>query len=104
MMKPTRRAQPGHRPDQMIQVTTAAGQRCRFRGVVESIRERSDGGGLMGYFYYQQSQWRVHRLACGEWMGVDQQGKRIAISHWLIDVELAEKAKAKGTGVNDGDE
>ena len=103
-MKPTRRAIPGHRHDQMIQVTTAAGERCRFRGVVEGIRERSDGGGLMGYFHFQQFQWRVHRLACGEWMGVDQQGRRINISHWLIDVELAEKAKAKGTGGDNGDE
>ena len=104
MKKPTRRAMPGHRHDQMVQVTTAAGERCRFRCVIEGIRERSDGGGLMGYFHFQQSQWRVHRLACGEWMGVDQQGKRIAISHWLIDVELADKAAAKGKAVNDGDE
>jgi len=106
VMKPTRRAMPGHRHDQMIQVTTAAGERCRFRGVVEGIRERSNGAGLMGYFHFQQSQWRVHRLACGEWMGVDQEGRRINISHWLIDVELADKAAAlagKETG-GDNDE
>jgi hypothetical protein len=77
-----------YRHNQIIQVTTASGSRFCYRGTIEAIRERSNGAGLMGYFHFQQSQWRVHRLACGEWMGVDADGKRTAISHWLLDEEI----------------
>lgn len=77
-----------YRHDQIIQVTTSAGTRFCYRGTVEGIRERTNGAGLMGYFHFQEAQWRVHLLACGEWMGVDQNGKRVDIRHWLLDQEI----------------
>lgn len=73
-----------YRKDQQIQATYSDGTRWCLWGTVEAIRERPSGG-LTGYYHYQELQVRVNQIPSGEWMPVDNEGKRIELRHWQLD-------------------
>jgi len=73
-----------YRQDQQIQATYADGTRWCVWGTVEAIRTRP-GGGLTGYYHFEEIQVRVNQVPSGEWMPVDAEGKRIELRHWLLD-------------------
>ena len=86
---------PDYRKNQCVQVTLANGRRVKWRTVVESVRANARGQ-LVGYVHYEQHQWRVRQITGAEgdeWIGVNEDNKRIDITHWLLDAYFDEQWK-----------
>lgn len=76
-----------YRTNERVQVLFDDGRRFSWPTTVEKIRKNAQGQ-LVGYVYYNQFEWRVRQLACGEWIGIDADNQRCDIRDRALQEHL----------------